>query len=182
MKGKGEFRKAVVAEEREFEDGELEWIERCGIENLKGRMAMTDLLAKEAATTLTILLAGAGSAAAYAVKLLSGERSIATFAAGAASFWLGALACCLVGGCLMLKSIPALYNQPGLLLKRRESGETYEEWRRGELENIEERIRRAIRRNGTVARRLNWIRALAALTPFIAGLAAYAGSAAFPSG
>lgn len=151
----------------ELEEGEIDWIEKCGIENLKIRVATADTLAKEAAATLTVLLAGAGGAGAYAVKLLEGDRAVSTIALAAASAWLAGLACCLVYGCLRVAPIPAVYNQPGALLKRRESKQTYAEWRRGELVNIEGRIKRVVARNAKVGKWLNWIRILATATPFV---------------
>lgn len=156
-----------------FVPGEFEWIEKAAIENLKGRRETADILAKEAATTLTVLLAGVGGSLAYGVKLLDGDTSNTVIAASAACIWLTLLSMGLVLACLKIKGIPALYNQPGELLKRGESKESFDEWRRGELENIEIRIQTAVRRNNTTARNLNYVRILAVCTPFISVLAAF---------
>ena len=43
----------------------LEWIEKQAQESMRARFATADLIAKEAQTTLTVLLAGIGAAAAY---------------------------------------------------------------------------------------------------------------------
>jgi hypothetical protein len=150
---------------------EFEWIEKAGIENLKARVATADTLAKEAVATLTVLLAGAGGSWAYAVKLLDEEATKGGVAALTAGAWLTFIAALLVYRCMKIAPIPTVYNQPGQLLKRSESGESFEEWQVGELENIEERICRATERNKETARRLNLVRELATLTPIVAGLA-----------
>lgn len=154
--------------EHQFAPGEYEWIEKAGLENLKGRRETADILAKEAATTLTVLLAGVGGSLAYGVKLLDGEASMPIIAAAAVCTWLTLLAMALVLTCLKIKGIPAIYNQPGKLLKRADSGMSFDEWRRAELNNIQERIDIAVRRNDNTAKNLNTIRILAVCTPFIA--------------
>jgi hypothetical protein len=151
-----------------FAAGEFEWIEKAAIENLKGRRETADILAKEAATTLTILLAGVGGSLAYGVKVLDGDMSNMVIAAAAVCVWLTVLAMVLVLTCLKIKGIPAVYNQPGELLKRGDTQESFDEWRRGELENIQQRIEAAVARNDTTARYLNGVRIFAVCTPFIA--------------
>lgn len=153
-----------------FEEGEYDWIEKAGIENLKQRIASADILAKEAASTLTVLLAGAGGSWAYAAKLLDEAATRGGVAAFFAGTWLTVLAAMLVMSCMRIGPIPAVYNQPGQLLRRASSGETFEQWRVGELENIEARIKQITARNDATARRLNRIRIFATLTPVLAGL------------
>lgn len=157
-----------------LESGELEWMETAGIENLKGRIATTDALAKESVNTLTVLLAGAGGSWAYALKILDEGATRGAVAACAAGAWLTLLAMALVAACLIIRSIPAVYNQPGNLLRRQQSGESYTQWRIGELRNIDVRIKRATARNNLTATRLNWIRILAIATPLLAGMAVLA--------
>lgn len=151
-----------------FAPGEFEWIEKAGIENLKGRRETADILAKEAATTLTVLLAGIGGSLAYGIEVLDGDTSSKVVAAAAVCVWLTAVAIGLVLSCLRIGSIPALYNQPGKLLQRDDHKETFDSWRYGELKNIQERIEKAVQRNNTTAKRLNLIRLLAVFTPLIA--------------
>lgn len=158
---------------QEFAIGELEWIEKAAIGNLKGRRETADILAKEAATTLTVLLAGVGGSLAYGVKLLDGETSNTIIAAAAVCVWLTLLAISLVLFCLRIGEIPVVYNEPGKLLKRSLAQESFDEWRRGELENMQERIDQTVRRNNTTARNLNYVRLLAVCTPFIAVLAPF---------
>lgn len=153
-----------------FATGEFEWIEKAAIENLKGRRETADILAKEAATTLTVLLAGVGGSLAYGVKILDGDTSNTVIAAAIVCIWLTLLAMGLVLLCLRIGSIPAVYNEPGKLLERFNSLESFDIWRHGELNNIQERIELAVRRNNSTARNLNFVRILAVCTPFIAVL------------
>lgn len=156
-----------------FETGELDWIEKAALENLKGRVATADTLAKEAVTTLTVLLAGAGGAWAYALKLLDERATAGAIASLIAAVWLTGLAMALVLLCMRIEAIPPVYNQPRELLGRSAEGATFDAWRRAELDNIEKRIGRAVKRNDKVAVRLNWIRALATLTPILSGVSAW---------
>lgn len=156
-----------------FEKDEYDWIEKAGIENLKGRVATADTLAKEAVTTLTVLLAGSGGAWAYALKLLDEQATTGAVAAVVAGAWLTALSMALVFLCLMIAPIPAVYNQPKKLLERPSHGWTFDQWRLAELLNIDERIARAVRRNNSVGDRLNWVRGLATATPILSGIGAW---------
>lgn len=151
-----------------FEPGEYEWIEKAAIENLKGRRETADILAKESATTLTVLLAGAGGAWAYATKLLDAVATRGGIAALMAAVWLTLLTILLVLWCMRIQAIPAVYNQPGKLLERPQSGESFAEWRLGELKGIQGRIEKAVTRNNLMAKRLNVVRVLATATPFLA--------------
>jgi len=160
------FRRAPEArEELRFEPGEYEWIERNGIENLKARVATADTLAKEASTTLTVLLAGIGGSLAFAGKSLEGHVTYQTVAAITTCGWLVFLSATLVHFCMMVRPIPTVYSQPASLLQRKATGATFDDWRYGELLNIEDRIQEVIRRNQVVARKLNLVRSLAYLTP-----------------
>jgi hypothetical protein len=156
-----------------FVQGELDWIEKAAIENLKGRIATADILAKEAVTTLTVLLAGAGGGWALGLKLFDEQASTSAVAAFIAGAWLTILSMALVWLCMKIDSIPAVYNQPRELLGRDAQGATFDQWRRYELNNIEDRIKDAVARNDKVAVRLNWIRVLATLTPILSGISAW---------
>jgi hypothetical protein len=156
-----------------FVPGELDWIEKAAIENLKGRVATADILAKEAVATLTVLLAGAGGGWALGLKLFDDQASTSAVAAFIAGAWLTLLSMALVWFCMKIDAIPAVYNQPRQLLGRAAQGATFDEWRRHELDNIEERIRDAVKRNNKVASSLNWIRVLATLTPILSGVSAW---------
>lgn len=156
-----------------FVDGELDWIEKAAIENLTGRVATADILAKEAVSTLTLLLAGAGGGWALGLKLFDDQASTSAVASFIAGAWLTLLSMALVWFCMKIDAIPAVYNQPGQLLGRSVQGATLDEWRRYELNNIEARIKDAVARNDKVAERLNWIRVSATITPILSGISAW---------
>jgi hypothetical protein len=163
---KPRFRRAAeTKKEPRFEPGEYEWIERNGIENLKARVSTADTLAKEASTTLTVLLAGIGGSLAFAAKSLEGHVTYQTIAAITTCTWLVLLSAALVHFCMMVRPIPTVYSQPASLLQRQAMGATLDDWRYGELLNIEDRIQEVIRRNQIVAQKLNLVRSLAYLTP-----------------
>ncbi|ABX15499.1 hypothetical protein UXJ26_24500 [Burkholderia multivorans] len=48
----------------------LDWVEKSAIENLKTHHACADVIAKDAATTLTVFLAALGGGLAYGAKAL----------------------------------------------------------------------------------------------------------------
>ena len=150
---------------------EMRWVERCAIENLKSRVQTADVLAKDGASTVLLLLAGVGGALAYARPLIDGAPMLSAWVAAAVATWLALLAALLVLGCLMTISIPAVYNQPDQLLMRDPALDTWAQWRYGELLNMQDRIDRAMARNNRIAVRLNRIRIAAAATPVIAVLA-----------
>lgn len=156
---------------KRFVEGEFEWIEKNGIENLKGRAATADMLAKEASTTLTVLLAGVGGSVAYAIKV-AGDHSGAVVAGTFVCVYLMVLSALLVYRCMMINPIPAVYSQPGGLLERIKHDASFDEWREGELLNIEDRIIGATKRNEFVAKKLNLVRQLAICTPIV-GLAGF---------
>lgn len=159
---------APITEQPIFEIGEFEWIEKAAVENLKQRVEGADVLAKESSTTLTILLAGIGGSLAYAVKLFDGDSSRSVIAAVVVCGWLTVCAMVLVFTCLRISKIYLVYNEPGNLLCRQERGASFDQWRRGELKGMQERIRYNTLRNEKVAARLNLIRIMAALSPLIA--------------
>lgn len=142
----------------------LLWAETCGIENLKARAAVADTIAKEAATTLTILLAGLGGALAYAVKIFSASPDLLSYGSTALCGYLVFLGALLIRHCLLLSAIPAIYNEPDNLVR---PGFTLDQVRRVELRNIQTRIKETVARNNRVAKHLNAIRLAALATPFV---------------
>lgn len=143
----------------------LEWIEKAGIENMKLHHVSADNLAKDSATTLTVLLAGMGASLAYAAKAFDlGSWSWLTVGAAALTLWLAALGFYLVMKCLMATPIPQIYNEP---VNLNISGLDFQEIREAELENLQVRINGAAQRNRELARHLNLVRRLAVTSPFI---------------
>ena len=143
----------------------LEWIEKQAQESLKSRFATADLLAKEAQTTLTVLLAGVGGSAAYAAKIFeSPAAGLVAIASAVVCAYLVALCILLVLRCMMFQSFPALSQDPKNLMHPTYS---LEEIREEEVKNLGESIVEAKELNDTRAKRLNWFRIAAALSPVV---------------
>lgn len=149
----------------------IDWVERHAQENLKSRFATAELIARDAHTTLTALLAAVGGSAFYGVKIfVVGPTSRIAVA--------GAIVCCyflllclvLVCKCMMFRSYPALYQEPRNILRR---DLTLEEVREAELENLDERIQEARTLNDRRAEWLNGIRIATALGPIVFAAAAW---------
>lgn len=141
----------------------LDWVEKAAIENFKVQHQTADILAKEAATTLTLLLAGLGAGTAYAIRAITGEVA-GPIAYGAVAFtiYLIVLSIVLVLKCLKIQPIPSIFNEPKNLLNDLYS---FDEIRKFQLENMQEGIEEAGARNGRVARSLNRIRLAAVASP-----------------
>lgn len=149
----------------------LEWIEKQAQESLKARFVTAELIAKEAQTTLTVLLAGVGGSAAYAAKILEpGSTSPVSIAAAIVCVYLVVLSIVLVVGCMTFQSYPALYQDPKNLMHPAYS---LDEVREQEVNNVGERITEAKTINDTRASRLNRLRISAALSPVIFAAAAW---------
>ena len=156
----------------------LEWIEKQAQESLKSRFATADLLAKEAQTTLTVLLAGVGGSAAYAAKIFeSSTPGPVAIASAAVCAYLIALCVLLVLRCMMFQSFPALSQDPKNLMHPAYS---LDEIREEELKNIGERIAEAKEINDERAKRLNGFRIAAALSPVVFVVAASVAPTASP--
>ncbi|MFY1957096.1 hypothetical protein ACOTCL_29065 [Achromobacter xylosoxidans] len=143
----------------------LDWVEKAAVENLKQHHQAADMIAKEATTTLTVLLAGMAGALAYAAKAVdTGAWGWLPVGAAAFSAYLLVLGLCLVLGCLRIGDIPAIYNEPKNLLHPDLS---LDQVRRYELENAQARINDAAARNHRVATTLNRVRLAAILSPLV---------------
>lgn len=146
----------------------LDWVERSAIENFKLQHQTADVLAKESATTLAVLLAGLGGGTAYAVRAVTGDAPTSV-EWGAVMFTVHLLVLCivLVWRCLKIQPIPPIFNEPKNLLGVLDTHPnlTFQEIRRFELDNMQDGIQTAGERNGKVAASLNRIRLAAALSP-----------------
>ena len=151
-----------------FELGELDWIEKAAVENLKQHVEGADILAKESATTLTVLLAGAGGSLAYAIKAADGDYSASVLIAAVVCAWLVVCAMWLVFTCLKINEIYLVYNEPKNHLLRLTSDTNFENWRKKELAGMQERIDKNTLRNDETAKSLNRVRTMTAATPVIA--------------
>jgi hypothetical protein len=143
----------------------LDWIEKSAIENLKAHHASADVIAKEASTTLTVLLAGAGGGLAYAGKAVD-AHSWTWYSFGAAAFtaWLTWLCYRCVKECLIISPIPQIYNEPRNL---HAPELTLSELRESEILGLQNRIDLAAKRNGEQALKMNEIRKLAVASPLV---------------
>lgn len=116
----------------------LDWAEREGYANLKAHIDSGAAINAQAASTLQLLLGGIGGALAFAVKLAEpGAGPVAWGAATVCAWWM-AVAAYLTVRNMNLVDAPMLSNQPGHLLL---PGATHDQLRRGELVNVEMRIR-----------------------------------------
>lgn len=143
----------------------LDWIERSAIENMKAHHTSADIIAKEASTTLTVLLAGVAGGLAYAGKAIEAD-SWTWYSFGAAMFtaWLTLLSYRCVTGCLMISPIPQIYNEPRNL----DAPElTLAELRESEILGLQNRIDDAAKRNSMLSRRMNRVRRLAVASPLV---------------
>lgn len=141
----------------------LDYAERCGMENMRERIEVAGVIQSEANTTMTLLLAGAGAALAYASDV-EAQPAIAT-AAMIVSAYLFAVAAVLTGTCLGLIAYPAAANEPKNLNQPDYATDQIRAW---ELENLQARIDQAVQINEHRSRWLNRCRFAAALTPIIA--------------
>jgi hypothetical protein len=162
-------------EEKKTIAARLDWIEKAGIENMKTHHAAADTIAKEAAVTLTVLLAGVGGGLAYSAKAIE-NNSWTWLAIGAAVFtlWLVGVSWFLVTKCMMIKPLPQIYNEPQNLSDPEYS---FDRLREAELLGLQLRIDESSERNGRVAGQLNTARVLTIVSPgvfiFAAALAAW---------
>jgi hypothetical protein len=147
----------------------VDWVEQQALENLRFHIQSAELIAKEANTTLTVLLAGVGGASAYAVKLLEAGRPLwLLIAAVVFGVCLLLLSAWLIRGCLKIEAIHAPTNEPRNIFQPSFALTSLKEV---EFDNIQQRIDQTARRNERVADRLNRIRLLSLLTPLIAAVA-----------
>lgn len=144
----------------------LEWIEKAALENLRGHLQIADGLAKESATTLTILLAALSGAFGYALSV--SEYRIGSVALTA---YLFALCFVLVTRCMMIKEFPATTNEPRNL---NQQGFSFDALRNAELKNLQDRIDQAAQRNAITAQWLNRVRLGAICSPLIFAIVTFA--------
>jgi hypothetical protein len=144
----------------------LDYAERAGMENMRERIDVAGMIQREANTTMTLLLAGAGAALAYTANPdaipATGKAALAV------SAYLFALAGLLTRTCLGLIAYPAVANEPKNLSQDSYTSNQIREW---ELENLQVRIDESVRINEYRSRWLNRCRIAAALTPVIAVVA-----------
>ena len=152
----------------------LEWIEKQAQESLKARFTTAEILAKEAQTTLTVLLAGVGASGAYATKIFeSNPAGPIAIAFAIVCAYLASICVALVLICMKIKSYPALYQDPENLMHPTFSLDSVREQ---EVKNIGKRIAEAKALNDVRARWLNAFRVMAVCSPLVFIAAALAAS------
>ena len=125
---------------------------------------------QEAATTLTVLLAGVGGALTYAVKVLEpGSAGPVAFGAAVLCVYLSVLSALLVSIVMLLGEVPQTHNEPKNLKQTQFS---LDRMRDKELDNLQHRIDQYAAYNKIKARYLNLIRTLAIVSPLIFWLGA----------
>lgn len=165
-----------MSDDREQKE-RIDWIEKLAIENLKAHHATADVIAKEAATTLTVLLAGVAGGLAYAGKALDAHSwNWSAFGAAAFTAWLTWLSYRCVKDCLMIAPMPQIYNEPRNL----EAPEmTLSQLRESEILGLQNRIDQAAKRNGDLSIRMNRIRELAVASPLVFAISALVWAAGY---
>lgn len=164
----------------------LEWMEKQATDNIKARFATSEIIAKEAQTTLTVLLAGVAGSAAYASPLLgqvaAGESLTAMpFAFAVTCIYLTGLAIWLVTVGMRFASFPAAHQDPSNLLHPEAEAMAWSKLREEELGLVDERIKKAARINGERSRGLNWVRIAASLSPLVLAIAFFGAVRMLPS-
>ncbi len=142
----------------------LDLAEKAGHENMREHIEVASMIQREANTLMALLLAGAGTALAYAGSGKGMNPGI-TWAALAVCLYLFSLAAALNWKCLSLTTYPSAFNEPKSLNKPEYRVEQLRQW---ELENLQERISQAGVINTRRADWLNRCRYAATLTPLVA--------------
>lgn len=156
----------------------IEWAEKAALENLRFRLQNAETLAREASTTLTILLAGMGAATAYAIKGF--EQTLPTsltIGAAVLACWLMVVGALLIVFCILTTELPAPTNEPKNLFQKEYALDLLREV---ELRNIQSRIELLVQRNHRVAAWLDRTRILALLSPLIFVIAVWVSAGHWP--
>lgn len=149
----------------------IDWAEKAGLENLKGRLATGDVLLTQANQLLTLLFAGVGGALVIGNKIFTTPGPV-EWGAMVSAMWLAVIAILLTLRCIATRWTQAPYNEPKHLYPGPREY-TLLELREFELDNIQERIQLMKTRNQSVAYWLDRCRYLTAATPLVYALGAY---------
>ena len=145
------------------------WAEAEGFANMKEHVDSAAVMASQAATTLTVLLAGLGGSLAFAVKVFEPSPGAVAWGAAALCGYLAVLSAVLVLRNISLEVAQMQHNQPGSLLL---PNATLEQLRMGELVNLELRIRHQTAFNNRRAAALNQVRWAVIASPLVFAAAA----------
>lgn len=151
-------------------DEKLKWVEDEARANAAFHVASADVLAKEANTTLNLMLAGASGSLAYMVTLAErGGWSWSAAGMGAVSAYLFMLSAILVFQCLRIRPIWPTANEPENLIK---SDLALSDLITDQLASKQRCIIRNRDRNDEVGMWLNRCRVAVTVTPIVFVLAA----------
>ena len=143
----------------------IDWAEQHALENIRFHLGTADTLAKEATTTLTLLLAGVGGTMAHAMQGINKETmSDSHVASIVLAVYLVVISATLVYKCMRVAPIPAPTNEPKNIYQ---PNFKLDDLREAELNNLQTRIDDSVKRNDSVATWLNLIRFLAVFSPVI---------------
>lgn len=143
----------------------LNWVEQAALENMRAHIKSGDDIKRESNIALTVIIAGASSALAYAVNVIGSPLDIdVLWGVSVLSGYLFLLCAVLVFKCLRVGAFPAPTNEPTNLYK---SDYPLQEIRECELKNMQGRIEDAERINQTTSKWLNRVWAATTLSPVI---------------
>lgn len=153
----------------------IDYAEKAGLENIKFRLQNAETLAKDSASTLTILLAGMGASMAYAIRGFEYVTPTpVTVGAAALAIWLMTASVLLVIFCIISTPLPVPTNEPLNLYQKDYSLDAIREI---ELRNLDARIKETAVRNHRVAVWLDRVRFMAILSPLSFGVTSLAWAA-----
>jgi len=148
-----------------------EWVEESALENLRFRLQNAETLAKEAATTLTIILAGIAGSLAYGMKIFAAVPATPDVVGSVTiSMVLMIDGFMLVFFCMLTSDLQVPTNEPRNLFQKEF---TLEQIREVEINNIQARISDAAARNHRVAAWLDRCRLIALSSPLISAIVAF---------
>ena len=156
------------------DDGEwskrLLWAEEQGLKNLQEKFTTADNINKEAQTTLTYVLTGVGGTFVYVLQSFDKQLNIMIFGAIVLCAYFVILGFFLVWKTFFLKSFPAPFQYPKNLIGA--PGLSMDTVRRGELDNIDQRIDEAQLWIKRKSKAINVVRLMLIASPLIFSLAA----------
>jgi hypothetical protein len=142
----------------------IDWLENAAIANLRSKHENSELIMREANTTLTVILSAIGVTIAYFANQWSTNKGIAIVAL-LVSFYLITCALFLVCKCLRLEDFPAIYNEYKNL---NQPSIEFQDLRHLELANIQTRCEEADQKILDRSIWLNKIRICIAVSPIFA--------------
>lgn len=143
----------------------LDWAERYGHENMSAHMRVTETLAREAQTTMTLLMTVIGAATAYVIRgLEAGALSSVGTGVFATLCWLVLAAAALLLKCQLASELQIGANEPKNLYQ---PAYDLNDLRAAELEGLQRRINMNVERNNKTAKWLNITRGMMLAAPII---------------